>query len=281
MKLSICTITYNHEKFIAQALDSFLAQETDFEYEIVVSDDCSQDETPIILKRYKELYPEKIKLILHESNVGMIPNFVTTIKICRGQYIALCEGDDYWTDNKKLQTQVTILDNNPNFSISFHKARIEFFNMKPFKFDDINYSTKEISGFEDLVKGNFIHTPTCVFRNYLFDHYPEEFLNLKLGDWPLHLLNAQHGAIHFLNKEMAVYRIFPKGFWSVKKTIDKIEYTIFFLQKMKLHFGEKYYETFNESIRNYSRYLLKLYWREKQLLKLFKNSIPLLYRSYR
>ena len=104
--VSIASITYNHEKFIAQAIDSFLMQETDFDFEIIIGEDCSTDDTLKIIKEYKAKYPDIIKLITSESNVGMMTNFIRTLEACSGKYIALCEGDDYWTDTLKLQKQV-------------------------------------------------------------------------------------------------------------------------------------------------------------------------------
>ena len=104
--LSIASITYNHEQFIAQAIESWLMQKTSFEIEIIIGEDCSTDNTRAIIEKYRKLHPDLIKLIISESNVGMMPNFIRTLAACRGKYIALCEGDDYWTDPYKLQKQV-------------------------------------------------------------------------------------------------------------------------------------------------------------------------------
>lgn len=280
MKLSVCTICYNHEKFIAQALDSFLCQRVNFDFEIIVFDDASTDNTAAILKSYAERYPEKIKLHLRADNVGMIPNFVEAISSCKGQYVALCEGDDYWIDPLKLQLQVDLLDQNPDIAISFHRARLEFYGIEPFPFQDINSNTPTITGFGDLVNGNYIHTPTCVYRNKLFDRFPSSFLSLKLGDWPLHLLNAQFGKVHFMDREMAVYRIFKGGFWSVRAHYEKIEYTMYFLKRMQQYFGEAHRKQFDRSLRNYARVLLKLYFRHRLFGKLFRKGFTLLRLSF-
>jgi glycosyltransferase involved in cell wall biosynthesis len=106
MKVSVLMITYNHEKFIAQAIDSILMQQTDFEYEIVVGDDFSKDRTRAILDNYKKKHPSKIKLLFPDRNLGMHRNFIQTLNSCQGQYVALLEGDDYWTSPYKLQKQV-------------------------------------------------------------------------------------------------------------------------------------------------------------------------------
>lgn len=106
MKVSVLMITYNHEKFIAQAIDSILMQQVNFDYEIVIGEDCSTDGTRAIVIQYQKEYPDKIRLLLPEENLGMHKNFVQTFRACQGEYIALLEGDDYWTSPRKLQKQV-------------------------------------------------------------------------------------------------------------------------------------------------------------------------------
>ena len=103
--VSICSITYNHESYIEEAIDSFLMQETDFPFEIVVGEDYSTDGTRQIIEEYLEQYPNIIKLITSDNNVGPNRNFMRTLNACTGKYIAICEGDDYWIDNDKLINQ--------------------------------------------------------------------------------------------------------------------------------------------------------------------------------
>ena len=117
--VSICCITYNHEKYIEETIDSFLMQETDFPFEIVIGEDCSTDNTRKIVEKYKEMYPNIIKLIVSENNVGMQANGQRTMEACIGEYMALCEGDDYWTDKNKLQIQKDFLESNPEYIICY------------------------------------------------------------------------------------------------------------------------------------------------------------------
>ena len=117
--VSVAVITYNHEKYIRQALDSILMQQTVFDFEIVIGEDCSTDNTREIIQSYQIKYPERIKLVTSESNVGPMPNVVRTYKACRGKYIAVLEGDDYWIDPLKLEKQVDLLEANPEFSMCF------------------------------------------------------------------------------------------------------------------------------------------------------------------
>src|SRR5437016_2968680 len=110
MKLSVMMITYNHERYVRHALDSVLMQKVDFDYEIVIGEDRSTDSTREILLEYRDKFPAKFRLLLHEQNIGVIRNCFTTLAACRGEYVALLEGDDYWTSDTKLQKQVEFLD---------------------------------------------------------------------------------------------------------------------------------------------------------------------------
>jgi glycosyltransferase involved in cell wall biosynthesis len=112
-KVSVCMMTYNHERFIAQAIESVLEQKTSFDLELVIGEDCSTDGTRKIVAEYARKYPEKIKAMFRETNLGMTANGIQTLRECRGRYIALLEGDDYWTDPLKLQKQVDFLDVHP------------------------------------------------------------------------------------------------------------------------------------------------------------------------
>jgi len=273
MKVSICTITYNHEKYVAAALTSFFQQKVNFDFEVIVSDDCSTDNTVHIVEAFAVKYPNQVKIIRHHSNIGMMANFKEALDACSGQYIALCEGDDYWIDNNKLQRQVDLLDARPEISICFHKAKLLFDNVAPFEFGDINKATKEITTFSDLVKGNYIHTPTVVYRNYLFGKYPLSFLKFKFGDWPLHLLNAEHGDILFIPEELAVYRITHSGAWSTKKTVAKIEHTLNFLKAIRHHFSLAHREQFDNSINSYFKYLIKLQFSSFAFRKAIRNLV--------
>jgi glycosyltransferase involved in cell wall biosynthesis len=223
MKLSVLVITFNHGEYIAQALDSVLIQEVDFDYEIVVGEDCSTDNTRQILIEYQRKYPEKIRLLLPESNLGMINNFIATFKSCKGEYVALLEGDDYWTCPDKLQSQVDFLDAHPGCSVCFHNCE-EFYEdgSKP----SWNYCTKEqkeISTLEDLiVECNFIPTCSAVFRNKLFPEFPDWYFTLGMGDWTLHILNAQHGDIGYIDKVMARHRHHGGGVWSLRSQAKNI-----------------------------------------------------------
>lgn len=114
-KVSVCVLSYNHEKYIRQCLDSIISQKVSFEYELIVSDDASSDQTRLILSEYQNRYPNIIKLIYNKTNIGISQNYQQTLLVAQGKYIAFCEGDDFWCDETKLQTQVNFLDTHPDF----------------------------------------------------------------------------------------------------------------------------------------------------------------------
>src|SRR5215208_3554649 len=155
--VSVSVITYNHERFIVQALESILIQKVNFKYEVIIGDDCSTDNTRKILEEYAVKYPDRIKLILHEKKGEGIPgklNFISTIEAARGKYIALLDGDDFWTDESKLQKQVDFLEKNPGYSICFHKASILYDGTDTFSYRDVNKDTPASTSLYDLIKGN-------------------------------------------------------------------------------------------------------------------------------
>ena len=120
--VSICCITYNHQEYIGEALEGFVMQKTNFKFEIIIGEDCSTDKTRDIIKAYAEKY-SNVKLITSEANVGPNKNAKRVLEAVTGKYIALCDGDDYWTNELKLQKQVDFLEQNPNYVICCHYCK--------------------------------------------------------------------------------------------------------------------------------------------------------------
>jgi glycosyltransferase involved in cell wall biosynthesis len=212
-KVSICMVTYNHEKYIGQAIESVLMQSVNFDYEIVIGEDCSTDNTRDILIGYQKRYPDKINLLLNESNVGAQNNFIGILNNCKGKYVACLEGDDYWTEPSKLQKQTNFLDSHPDFVICFHWAG--WLDQETEELKSWKYGPPVIKPYytvDDLLEySNFIPTCSVMFRNGLLDGFPDWFFKAGIGDFPLHIMNAQHGKIGFLDEPMAVYRRHKEG----------------------------------------------------------------------
>ena len=245
MLLSVLLITYNHEKYISQALDSILMQKVNFEYEIVIGEDCSTDNTRSIIMDYIGLYPNKIRLNTAESNVGPINNFIRTYKSCKGKYIAMIDGDDFWTSPDKLQKQVDFLEGNNDFAIVFHRTSFldEYDGTRTgLTFPD---NAKDVYTIEDLLNECFLHTAATVCRNGLFGDFPKWFHSTMMYDWPTHVLNAQHGKIKCLNDIMCTYRLHGGGLWAgmylskIRKPDTHLEY-IKFYKLINVHLKKRY-----------------------------------------
>lgn len=216
--LSICLITYNHEKFIRQAIDSVLMQKVNFDWELIIADDYSKDTTREIILEYKAKYPELIKLILQEKNVGPAKNWLDLISAPKAKYVAYFEGDDFWSDPLKLQKQVDILEKSPHLMGCFHNSEERFWN---------NYSKasslylslpngREIT-IGELTQFNMVPTASLVFRNPIpSELFTEKFLNLPVGDWPLHLLNTRNGNYYYIPQVMSVRNLNPQSVWSLQ-----------------------------------------------------------------
>ena len=254
VKVSVAMITYNHEQFITEAVSSVLNQETDFEYEIVIGDDCSTDGTRNLLLELQEKYPEKIKLHQRSENLGMLRNFASVLSDCQGTYIALLEGDDYWTDTKKLQKQVDYLDSHPGCAISFHDV-MKLRDNGIFEPWTPAIEKKESYSIEDLFAGNFIPTCSVVFRAGLFEEFPDWYYKAALGDWTLHVLNAQHGDIGYLDDIMGVYRIHSGGTWSSRKNVQNIKDMIEAAELMKSSLNPEHILLLENSISKLERTL--------------------------
>ena len=228
-KVSVCIPTYNHEKYISHAIESILKQETDFDYEIILGEDESQDGTREICIEYARRYPDRIRLFLRSRKdviyINGRPtgrfNAIESLKAARGKYIAMLEGDDYWIDPFKLQKQADYLDNNPDCALSFHNALN--FDEKSQKFVGVRGpdEIKDKYQLSDLLIGHFIPTCSVMYRNGLIKEFPDWFLRVPVGDKPLYILLAQHGSIGYINEVMGVYRIHPGGIWSGSDYISR------------------------------------------------------------
>jgi glycosyltransferase involved in cell wall biosynthesis len=257
--VSVLLVTYNHEKYVSQAIEGALMQKTDFEFEIVIGEDCSADRTREIVMEYALKYPKKIKALLHPKNLGAGGkiNSLTTLQKCKGKYIAICEGDDYWTDELKLQKQVNFLESNTEFAICFHNSMI----ISDDNSESIAYSNSpnqmEVTTFEDLVKGEYIYTATCVFRNDHFRRFPLKFAEY-FNNYTLDLHNAQFGKIKYINEVMSVYRKHNGGLWSMvsrEVTVSSQLSTYKFYPK---YFDKKYKKVFGNHVCNLTSELIHI-----------------------
>jgi glycosyltransferase involved in cell wall biosynthesis len=216
--ISICLITYNQEKFIERAIESALMQKCSFKFEIIISDDCSTDNTKVIIAGYAEKYPQLIKAYYAETNLGMLRNWEKALKLCKAPYIALLEGDDFWNDPLKLQKQFSILESHSDCVISFTNATNEYESGGKGYARYVD-KTGEFFTISDLLEYNFIPTCSVLMKNHISDtFFPPAYFKSPFADWIIHILNAQYGKIHFLNEFTCTYQIHSMGVWSgIKK----------------------------------------------------------------
>lgn len=206
MKLSIAVITYNQKDTISTTLDSILSQEHDYTYEVVVGDDCSSDGTRDVLLNYQTRYPNIIKLLLNEQNLGVVGNYFNVIKHCSGEYIMQCAGDDWWLPNK-VTPQIQYMDTHSECGMCYTKAA----NYVQERECQIGSWGGPYTKFCDLIKANTIPALTIIARTDLFLRYIDEINPMshdwKMEDYPMWLWFAHNSQIKFIDEITAVYRV--------------------------------------------------------------------------
>lgn len=222
--VSIECNSYNHENYIAEALDSMLMQKTDFAYEILVHDDASTDRTAEIIRSYEQKYPDIVKPIYQTENQYSkdIPFELFNGERALGKYTAVCEGDDYWTDPEKLQKQVDYMEAHPECSMCVHAAekvsavtKKTVSTIRPSRRDKI-YSVEEvIEG-----GGELFATNSIMYSRHKIPEMPEFYLNATIGDYPLVICGALSGTVHYMDRNMAAYRVEVKGSWTDVQLTD-------------------------------------------------------------
>lgn len=219
--VSISCITYNHEPYIAQTLDGFLMQKTDFPFEVLIHDDASTDRTADIIREYEKKFPNLIKPIYQKENqyskgftsVSATWNFPRA----KGKYIALCEGDDYWIDENKLQMQVDFLEKNPEYGMCFHDAVVV--NELENEVDSFSYHVieKDYSATE-LFENWVVPTASMLFKKEILCYKLADRKNFIAGDIVLVEQACVYGKVHGFKKKMSVYRIQENGLtWSKER----------------------------------------------------------------
>lgn len=215
-------ITYNHESFIKQAIESVLMQETDFPVELVIGEDCSTDSTRAIVTDYAKRYPNVIRALLPEQNLGAMANSVATVKACKGDYVAMLEGDDYWTRADKLQRQLDYLQSSPDCALCFHDSDIEecdssgkTVQQRPF-YSKIPPTRLD---FDDFAGGFYPHTAACVFVNDRTGLQP--VFDGRLSGSALSIFDcvlASGKLASYLDTKMSIYRVHAGGIYSMIST---------------------------------------------------------------
>ena len=280
--VSICCLVYNHEKYIRDALDSFLNQKTDFKYEILIHDDASTDNTAEIIKEYEKKYPDIIKPIYQKENQhskGVKISASIQYPRAEGKYIAMCEGDDFWIDSHKLQKQVTYFENHPECSLLVHASKNVTVNKedieinRPFEQDCDVSTEKIING-----GGGLFATNSMLFKRELTESFPAFYLNAHIGDYPLTIYLSLCGTVHYMSDAMSAYRQGVPGSWSenerksMVQSLRNTEKMIELYKNLDEDTGGKYHDVIAKNRTEFETLLKK----KKIILK-----YPRLYKIYR
>lgn len=217
IQVSVLITTFNQKDYIQECIDSCMAQETNFNFEILINDDCSTDGTKDIVLSYAERYPDLVKVLTHQENMyskGFSPNRDFLYPIAKGKYLALCEGDDYWCDTLKLQRQYDAMENNPDAPFCVHSSKnINATNNslisinRPYSKDTVVSRSRllgEVHGFA---------TASYFIRRSVYDSYIRSGMAYQKahGDFNMSIYFAVLGPVLYLEKTMSVYRCFAKG----------------------------------------------------------------------
>lgn len=247
--VSVVLITYNHEKYIREAIEGILMQKTNFAFELIIGEDASIDSTREIVEEYAKKNPEIIKLLKSEKNIGMTKNYIRTLRAVTGVYIALCEGDDYWTDELKLQKQVDFMELYPQCTLCYHAYQTIY--IKPDnscsvgKIIGSKVTTNKIISSNIAIERVYARTVTILFRSSILHPIPEWVYKAPYGDYPLILTCASKGDIGYLaGPSMAVYHRGSVGSYNEKAFGSKQDVLDLNLKRLKDHF--KCFDLFNE-----------------------------------
>ncbi|XPS87914.1 glycosyltransferase, family II [Desulfosarcina variabilis str. Montpellier] len=268
--VSICCITYNHEKYIRGTIEGFLIQKTEFPFEIVIHDDASTDNTAKILKNYAEQYPKLIFPIWQEENqysrgVKIYPSCVWPK--ARGKYIALCEGDDHWIDSRKLQNQMNFIEKNKDYIavtensiVRYDDGREILFSKKPSR--DIKI--------EEVIKNRQFATASILFRNCI--KFPVEFNGLIAGDTPLFILLLQKGKLKYFNRITSIYSRGKQGVtYNFNRKIGDLEKLIIYYRTLDSYLNHNFKSIFKDHIAVNYLDIAKVSIKSKNFGSFFKN----------
>ena len=230
-------LTYNHEKYIGEAIRGVVLQKFDYPFELVIGDDCSSDNTLNICREWQKRYPHIIKILERKTNIGVHRNLIETLSACTGEYLAKCEGDDYWCSKHKLCRQVKYMDSHPDCNVCFHRV-INYYSHNNTK-SLSNGRQKSNTTINDLARRNYITNLSVMYRRKALPKLPSWIEEVAAPDYTLHMLHAETGYIHYFNTPMAVYRKHSQGMWGVANNTKQLH--------MAMKSREKLIEYFNNN----------------------------------
>ncbi|WP_262966585.1 glycosyltransferase family 2 protein [Methylobacter psychrophilus] len=225
--VSVHMITYNHGLYLAKAIEGVIAQKSDFPIELIIGEDCSTDNTRQIALDYQRRYPQLIRVIYSNENIGMMKNVRRVLNACRGQYVALCEGDDYWIDPEKLSEQVATLSRLKNIDITFHSCYLKYEKQGKEVLSSVCSPVDRIFTLPEIIigRGDFMPTASILARRSTLMSIQNWFKITKppIGDYFMQVFGSRNGGAYYINKPMSVYRTEVDVSWSeTTKPIDTL-----------------------------------------------------------
>lgn len=276
--VTIFMITYNHEKFIAEAIESALMQQTDFSYKLIIGEDCSTDNTRAICREYQKKYPDKIELILNEKNLGAMGNSYQIHYACQSKYVAMLEGDDFWTHPLKLQKQVDFMEANPGAAACFHQVNYNTMDpakryLMPKKLNKNAFDIYDVIAF--ATTGWQIMTSSILYRKAALPAVPHWYTHHKIGDITVILLAALNGTINYIDEVLGAYRENPTSLTQTKEYLNyKVTHELINVYlSFNKHTGGKYRNEIYRQLLVYLYDLIYYYKSKNNKLQLLKQTV--------
>jgi len=246
-KVSVLLVTYNHERYVREAIQSILMQVHDYPWELIVADDCSTDSTLSVIDEFIGKCDVTYKVLDSENNLGITKNYKRGFAACQGDYVAVLEGDDYWTAPDRLNSMVTFLEGNRGCVMAFNRFTVRNadsrrYNVQPWPLRGEEFQLITVS---DIITDNFIgNFSTCVYRNDVIHQLDDSLYELKVYDWMFNISVSQYGLIAYIPRVMSVYRQHSNGTWTQMSEVDKLKETLESIEIYNHYLGRVYNDEF-------------------------------------
>ncbi len=216
-------ITFNQRHYIGKAIKGVISQKVSFPIQLVICDDASTDGTPEIIRQWKEKYPDIIEYSQNPANLGLAGNYIKALGMCKGKYVAMCDGDDYWFCRTKLQRQVDYMESHPECALTYHRVINYYEDTGEKRLSNGGGAATQSTTAAQLAKHNTITNMSVMYRASLVDlrNLPGWLKDVRLVDYPLHLMYASKGTVHYMAKPMGVYRK-SEGVWTHAAKVQRL-----------------------------------------------------------
>ncbi len=235
--VSVVIITYNQQHCVGRAIAGVMHQRGNFRIELIVANDASTDKTLAVVKRWQELYPSSIRVIDHKNNIGFRANYLSAFREATGDYVCVCDADDYWTSDRKLRRQVEYMEAHRECAVTFHRVLNVY---HPSGVKTLSNGSQAVdTTIEHLSRSNYITNLSVMYRRCVVEGgYPDWLAEVSLPDYAYHILHSLHGTIHYFRQPMGVYTQSSEGAWSLSGERRRLEMALDGREKLIEHLGE-------------------------------------------